>query len=946
MDLLSWFRPPPQPTLDAAITGPTFAVDEDSIDPAVFGLTSYASPTSPAPRVARKVAIQVPSVKRVRDLIAGTIGQLPVDLYDAQRQALRSQLFEQPERSVPRSVTMTRLVEDMLFEGRGWWRIVEYSSGYPAKVKRLPPLEVDVNEDAKRCPAGDPTCSGAVTYKGEHLHDSEVICFDSPNDALLVAAARAIRTCLALESATYRYADGAPPLDYFTPKDGVGNPDDDEVTALLTKWAEARRTRSTAFVPNALAYTIPGWSPEQLELSDARNAARLEVALAAGVDPEEVGVSTTSRTYTNQFDRRKQFTDFTLGDYMTAIQERLSMDDVTRRGQTARFSLSTFLRSDDKTRFETYEIGLRVGAIDGPAEVRELEGKPALTQQPAAPLGFDAETMDATAPAGTVFAVDQETRTIRGRAIPYGVQGLKNGQRFQFSQGTVRAREGMKVKLWGLHDKAQAFGVVTEWNDTPEGLDVAFKVARTPEGDRALTLADDGVWDGLSIGPSEGAKYQLRDGVYHAVDIPIHEISLTPAPVFGGARVQSVAFDAGKGNTMKCTKCGVVHADGVAECQATDLTAFEAAKAGTDFSAITDAIANGFATLATPQAGEQRQIISPTGATVEVNEPSPYRFDGVAGEHSFSQDIRDAYMSGDGEARQRLETFIDEAFAVTVANAGALNPTQNRPDLYVPNLSFTRPLWDLVSKGTITDKTPFTVPKFSSASGLVGDHTEGVEPTPGAFAATAQTVTPAPLSGKIEINREVWDQGGSPQADGIIWGEMLNGWFEAIEAKIAALLATTGTAELNLAGAVDSALQTAIVNYFAGLQFVRGGNRFTATAADSKLFLALTDAEGSDGRKLFPVLGPVNANGQTTSGFDSVSVGAQRIAAAWALAQGANTRSYNFVPSSVWAWASAPKKFTFEYQVKSIDMAIWGYFGGAILRESDVKPIDYDTSDT
>jgi hypothetical protein len=288
---------------------------------------------------------------------------------------------------------------------------------------------------------------------------------------------------------------------------------------------------------------------------------------------------------------------------------------------------------------------------------------------------------------------------------------------------------------------------------------------------------------------------------------------------------------------------------------------------------------------------------------------------------------------------------MEEAFAVTVANAGALNPTQNRPELYVPNLQYTRPLFDLVSTGVITDKTPFTVPKFATATGLVGNHTEGVEPTPGAFTATSQTVTPAPMSGKIEINREVWDQGGNPQSDQIIWGEMMNGWYEAIEAKIAAILATTGTAELNLAGAVDVPLQDALINYYAGLQFVRGGNRFTATAADAKLFPALIAAKDSTGRKLFPILGPTNAAGQTAGGFDSVNVGAQRVAAAWALGQGANTRSYNFVPTSVWCWASAPKRFTFEYQVKSIDMAIWGYCGTAILRDSDVKPIDYDTAD-
>lgn len=328
-----------------------------------------------------------------------------------------------------------------------------------------------------------------------------------------------------------------------------------------------------------------------------------------------------------------------------------------------------------------------------------------------------------------------------------------------------------------------------------------------------------------------------------------------------------------------------------------------------------------------------------------MTEELPYRFDGISGQHGFLEDIKAAFSGHDSEAKQRLDTFMDEAFAVTTTNVTNLNPTQNRPELYVPNLSFTRPLFDLVSKGNIDDKTPFTVPRFNSASGLVADHTEGVEPTPGAFSATNQTISPAPVSGKIEINREVWDQGGSPQADGIIWGEMLNAYYEAVEAKIAARLATTGTAELNLAGAVDGPLQTALVGYFSGLQFVRGGNRFTATAADSKLFSALVGAKDGSGRPLFPVLGPSNANGTVESGFDSVSVGSQKVAAAWALAQGTNTRSYNFVPSSVWCWTSTPKRFTFEYQVKSIDMAIWGYVGTAILRDSDVKPIDYDTAD-
>lgn len=540
-------------------------------------------------------------------------------------------------------------------------------------------------------------------------------------------------------------------------------------------------------------------------------------------------------------------------------------------------------------------------------------------------------TMEAAIPAGTVFAVDREARVIRGLAVPFGVEGVKAGRRWLFSKGTVRPYGAAlsSVKLWALHDKTQAVGVLFEAEDTDEGHAVAFKVARGPEGDRALSMAEDGVWDGLSIGISEGAKFRLVEGAYHSLDVPIHEISLTPAPVFGGARVRSVTFDIEQEQPMTSTA--------TENEQTTEVGAV-------DFSALTDAlsegITQGFASLQNPQ---ERETVS-ASESLEVTEALPYRFDGPAGEFSLVEDMRSA-ANGDSAARQRFETFVEEAFAVTTTNTGSLNPTKSRPELYVPNLTYATPLWDSVSTGSIDDRTPFTVPKFSSATGLVGAHTEGVEPTPGAFAATSQTVTPGALSGKIEINREVLDQGGSPQADGIIWGEMLNAWFEARETRIATLLAAVPTVELNLAGAVDSALVNALTDYFAGLQFVRGGNRFTRFVADGQLFPKLISAADSTGRKLLPVLGPSNAQGQVDAGFDRVQLGNQSLRAAWALGATLASKSYSFVPSSVWAWSSAPKKFTFEYQVKSVDMAIWGYAAGAVLRDSDVKPIDYTTAD-
>lgn len=362
--------------VDAATNpAPAFAVDADSIDPAVFGLTSYASPTSPAPRVSRLEAIQVPAVKRARDLIAGTLGTLPIDLFGTNADQFK-QLLEQPESDTPRSVTMTRTYEDMLFEGVAWWRITEMGwHGYPTRVRRLNPRSVNVRQDGRVFYAKDGSSQGVAD---EWIPDAQLIRFDSPNDALLVAGARAIRTILHLENAAKNYAEGAPPVDYFTPSDDADPADDDEIIEILNQWQASRQSRSTGYVPASLKYNVGGWNPEQLQLADARQHAVLEIARLAGVDPEAIGVSTTSRTYFNAEHKRKEFVDFTLGGYMTAMEGRMSMGDVTPRGYYARVNLDSFLRSDTKTRFEAYEIGLRTGAVTR-SEIRELEDREPLT---------------------------------------------------------------------------------------------------------------------------------------------------------------------------------------------------------------------------------------------------------------------------------------------------------------------------------------------------------------------------------------------------------------------------------------------------------------------------------------------------------------------------------------------------------------------------------------
>jgi HK97 family phage portal protein/HK97 family phage prohead protease len=525
--------------------GAQFAIDDTSFDPAIFGLTSYATPTAPAPRISRREAIQVPACKRARDLIAGSLGGLPLDLYGPNQEPSVSSLFAQPEPDVPRSVTMTRTIEDLLFEGTAWWRVLAVGwHTYPTSVRRLDPRTVTVQKNGKVYVRRDGSAQGMAD---EWIPDAELIRFDSPNDGLLTAGARAIRTCLALDAAAARFSDGAPPLDYFTPAEGADPADDDDVVALLNDWKTARQTRSTGYIPAALEYHVAGWSPEQLQMADARQHAVLEIARVAGCDPEELGVSTTSRTYANVFDRRKSFIDFTLGGYRQAIEDRLSMSDVTPRSYYAKFNLSAFLRSDDLTRMQTYEIGLRVGAYT-PPEIRELEDKPAINQEAPVPMPVAASLFADPAVAvvldavtDTSFSVDLDARTITGLAVPYGKPAMSKGRLYQFAKGTLRYGDISRVKLLIGHDFSKAVGYATSLEEKDEGLFVGFKVARGDEGDKALLLAEDKVLDGLSIGLGDGGKFSTKAGVFHAVEAPLAEISLTPCPSFDDARVLSVA---------------------------------------------------------------------------------------------------------------------------------------------------------------------------------------------------------------------------------------------------------------------------------------------------------------------------------------------------------------------------------------------------------------------
>ncbi len=380
-----------------------------------------------------------------------------------------------------------------------------------------------------------------------------------------------------------------------------------------------------------------------------------------------------------------------------------------------------------------------------------------------------------------------------------------------------------------------------------------------------------------------------------------------------------------------------------------------------------------------------RPVVDPTaqaatfaaGGTAQVTEPLPYHFTRQGGrylfknttEHDFSSDVfglANAQMGGESApegAQKRVSSLIKAAFDVDTTDVAGLNPKVQRPDMWYPQRDYPTPLWDMINAGT-TDGRPFELPKYDSSSGLVSAATEGTEPAPGAFAVTTQTITPTQLWGKVEITRQTIRRGGNPQTSGVIWEQMLRSYFEAREAAVATFLATlTAAADIAIpqtSGAPDAsddqagvaALQSAI----ADLQFVRGGNTFTALAAHQFLYRMLARAEDDAGRPLLPIINPMNANGSSQTLYKAIDVAGTLAVPAYALGAASGTDSVNswlFDPFTVRGWASNPDRLEWDFgatvqnstRIPQLSMVTLGIYGDIALGNLDingVRQITYD----
>ena len=314
--------------------------------------------------VGRDEAMSVPSVARCRNLIACTIGGLPMELYKKSTgEELGKPLWlEQPSISQPRSVTIAWTVDSLLFFGVAYWRVTEvyFDDGRPARFEWIAPGRVSFTTDSNTNFITQYTIDGSpVPMSGL----GSLVTFQAQDEGILQRGARTLRSAIDLEKAM-RVATSTP-----MPSGVIKNTGADlapaEVQGILAAWKQAREQRSTAYLTSTLDYQPTSFSPRDMMFVDAIQNTATQIARMMNVPAYYISADqNNSMTYANVQDERKQFVALSLAPYINAIQDRLSMDDITARGNIVKFDVdSAFLRVDPMERLNVIEKMLSLGLI-------------------------------------------------------------------------------------------------------------------------------------------------------------------------------------------------------------------------------------------------------------------------------------------------------------------------------------------------------------------------------------------------------------------------------------------------------------------------------------------------------------------------------------------------------------------------------------------------------
>jgi HK97 family phage portal protein len=313
--------------------------------------------------VTRQMALSVPAIKRCRDLISGTISSIPLEYYKKSTGEMIAapKWVEQPSKHQPLFETLYFTLDSLLMYGQAFWQITEVyaEDGRMARANWIANTRVGFLTD----PATNFITQYNIDGKPVPMTGIGSLITFQKDEGILNVGALTIKAALDAQRAA-SIALQTPSATGFLKNTGADLPPS-EVSGLLAAWKRARQNNNTAYLTSTIDYQTIGFSPKDMAYQDAIQGLATECARLCSVDPYYVSASMNqSMTYSNVNEERKQLVALTLQPYVSAIESRLSMDDISTTGHYVKFCLDdTFLRTEPMERLLVVEKMLALGLI-------------------------------------------------------------------------------------------------------------------------------------------------------------------------------------------------------------------------------------------------------------------------------------------------------------------------------------------------------------------------------------------------------------------------------------------------------------------------------------------------------------------------------------------------------------------------------------------------------
>lgn len=345
---------------------------EAQVSPAVFdapygynwGGYAYGGNNGFANSLNRLQAAAVPAVAACRNLIVAPIAAIPLELYSMKtgEELPSPSWLKQPDRRSSRALTIAWTTDSLLYYGQAFWQVKSVDeNGRPNSFEWVQNDRVTSKLDRY---------SAEVEYymiNNERVPMAGVgslITFQHLDQGILYRGARTIQSAIDIERAA-NIASQTPQPSGYIKNNGAELPDD-KVQGLLNTWRNARQNRATAYLTSTLEYVPTQFSPKDMMYNEASQFLAAQIARMCNIPAHMINAEQQkSMTYQNVLDARKEFLAYTLSPYINTIESRLSMDDLTPRGQIVKFSVDeTFLRGNAIDRLDVIEKMLTLGLID------------------------------------------------------------------------------------------------------------------------------------------------------------------------------------------------------------------------------------------------------------------------------------------------------------------------------------------------------------------------------------------------------------------------------------------------------------------------------------------------------------------------------------------------------------------------------------------------------